>query len=87
MQLPASTYKADNGPSDQLNGYHFFVASLADIPDELLQRDQLHNFIQWVTSLPLDRYHKTHITSIWSRFTKVALQKDHWRRIQLPDQD
>lgn len=59
------------------------MPSLADIPDNLLSSDLTEQFIDWLTTLPLEYNHLRELANIWRQSTRSTLTADQWKRIEL----
>lgn len=58
------------------------MPSLTDIPSHYLEPRQLHNFIAWLITVPID-WQTTHATIlIWSRAVDRPLTTVDWDRIE-----
>jgi len=58
------------------------MASLVDIPETLLDTHRAEEFVDWISSLPLELAPRRELAAIWRRFTRSPLSVAQWKRIE-----
>jgi len=61
------------------------MPSLADIPEDLLNKDQRIQFLAWLNSMPLPPDTRKELAQIWSEFTGEHLTKEEYKTLMPPD--
>lgn len=60
------------------------MASITDIPRDLIRPDQAPNLIAWLASLPLTQDVRISLVRIWERHTQARLTPEQWAIVNVP---
>lgn len=58
------------------------MASVQDIPDELLSRTKAGEFVAWLRQIPIDHTTATALARIWERHVEHRLTTTQWQLIR-----
>lgn len=63
------------------------MASLNDIPPELLLNNAKEQFLNWLSTIPITNYNKKELASKWQKLNNIRFSKEDYIYIGLIDNE